>query len=51
MILDYEGKKSEKEILESINPIFLKPISGTPKAKSKLIRGDNLTVMKYCGVE
>jgi len=47
MILNYEGKKSEKEILDSIKPIFLKPVSGNPKSKSKLIKGENLEVMKY----
>jgi len=47
MILNYDGKKSEKEILDSIKPIFLKSISGNPKSKSKLIKGDNLEVMKY----
>jgi adenine-specific DNA-methyltransferase len=47
MILNFEGKKSEKEILDSIKPIFLKSISGNPKSKSKLIKGDNLEVMKY----
>lgn len=55
MILNYEEKKSEKEILENINPIFLKSISGNPKVKSKLIRGDNLAVMKHlidkCGLK
>ena len=47
MILNYEGKKNEKEILENINPIFLKSISGNPQAKSKLIKGDNLAVIKH----
>ncbi len=47
MILNYEGKKSEREILYNIKPIFLKSISGNPKSKSKLIKGDNLEVMKY----
>jgi adenine-specific DNA-methyltransferase len=47
MILNYEGKKNEKEILENINPILLKSISGNPQAKSKLIKGDNLAVIKY----
>ena len=47
MVLNYEGKKNEKEILENINPIFLKSISGNPQAKSKLIKGDNLAVIKY----
>lgn len=47
MILNYEGKKSEKEILDNIKPIFLKSISGNPKSESKLIKGENLAVMKY----
>jgi len=47
MILNYEGKKNEKEILKNIEPIFLKSISGNPQAKSKLIKGDNLSVIKY----
>lgn len=47
MILNYEGKKSEKEIWGSIKPIFLKSISGNSNSKSKLIKGDNLEVMKY----
>jgi len=47
MILNYEGKKNEKEILKNTNPIFLKSINGNPQAKSKLIKGDNLAVLKY----
>ncbi len=47
IFLNYEGKKSEREILESIKPISLKPISGSPQAKSKLIKGENLAVMKH----
>ncbi|MEM3587856.1 MAG: site-specific DNA-methyltransferase [Candidatus Jordarchaeaceae archaeon] len=47
MILNYKGKKSEKEILEGIRPIQLKSYSGNPKSKSKLIKGDNLEVMSY----
>ena len=47
MILNYEGKKSEREILDNIKPIFLKSVSGDSKSKSKLIKGDNLAVMKY----
>ncbi len=55
MILDYEGKKSEREIWNSINTISLKSISGAPEAQSKLIKGDNLAVMKHlidkCGLK
>lgn len=47
MILNYEGKKSEREILENIKPIILKSISGNPISKSKLIKGDNLEVMRH----
>ena len=47
MILEYEGKKSEKEILNRHNPITLKSISGNSKSPSKLIKGDNLAVLKY----
>ena len=39
MILNYEGKKSEREILDNIKPIFLKSVSGDSKSKSKLIKG------------
>lgn len=55
MILSYEGKKNEDKILESIKPIILKFISGNPKAESKLIKGDNLPILKHlinkCGLK
>lgn len=47
MILEYKGKKREKEILSRHNSITLKSISGNSKSPSKLIKGDNLAVLKY----
>jgi len=47
MILNYEGKKSEQEIFNNIKECHLKPVKGNPNAKSKLIKGGNLEVMKY----
>ncbi len=47
MILEYEGKRNEKEIFEAIKLINLKSISRNPMAKSKLIKGDNLAVLKF----
>ncbi len=47
MMLNYEGKKSRREILDGIVTIKLDSISGNSKAQSKLIKGDNLAVMKY----
>lgn len=47
MILNYHGKKSEKEIRENIKECNLKSVSGNPNSKSKLIKGENLEVMKY----
>lgn len=47
MILNYEGKKSEQEILNNIKKCHLKSIKGNPNSKSKLIKGENLEVMKY----
>ena len=47
MILNYEGKKSEQEILMNAKKCCLKSISGDPDSKSKLIKGENLEVMKY----
>jgi len=47
MHLDYEGKKSIEEIYSSIEPIKLKRIFGDERCKSKLIKGENLQVMKY----
>jgi adenine-specific DNA-methyltransferase len=47
MILDYEGKKSEEEIINNIKECNLKSIMGGSDSKSKLIKGENLEVMKY----
>ena len=47
MILTYKGKKTEKEILEYREKVFLKTIEGKIGSKSRLIRGENLSVMKY----
>jgi len=47
MFLNYEGKRSPDEILNSIEETELKFVSGIPQAKSMLINGENLTVMKY----
>lgn len=47
MILTYEGKKTEEEILNSIKNCKLKSLKGNPEHKSKLIKGENLEVLKY----
>ena len=47
MILEYKGKKSEKEILNMPNPITLKSISGNSESPFKLIKGDNFAVLNY----
>ena len=47
MFLDYKGKKSLDKIFESIEDIELKFVSGNQEAKSMLIKGDNLRVMKH----
>jgi len=47
MILTYDGKKNEKEIINSIKDCKLKSISGNPQSISKLIKGENLQVLKY----
>jgi len=47
MYLSYNGKKTESEIKNSIQPITLKHIEGNPDSGSMLIKGDNLRVMKY----
>ena len=44
MILNYQGKKSEKEIAESIKECNLKSVSRNSKSKSKLIKRENLVV-------
>jgi len=47
MRLEYKGKKSEREILIKNTPITFKSISGNSEAQSKLIKGENLAVLKY----
>jgi adenine-specific DNA-methyltransferase len=47
MILTYEGKKTEEEILNSIKNCKLKSVKGSPEHKSRLIKGENLEVLKY----
>ena len=47
MFLDYKGKKSLDEVFKSIEDIELKFVNGNQEAKSMLIKGDNLRVMKY----
>jgi len=47
MILTYEGKKTEDEILNSIKNCKLKSIKGNSEHKSKLIKGENLEVLKH----
>ena len=47
MILNYEGKKEEQEIINNIKEINLKSITGNSDSISKLIKGNNLETMKY----
>ena len=47
MSLEYEGKKSEREILGGFNSITLKSVTGKSEFPSKLIKGDNFLVLKY----
>jgi len=47
MQLEYKGKKTEREILNKQSNITLKSISGNSEAQSKLIKGDNLAVLKH----
>jgi adenine-specific DNA-methyltransferase len=47
MILTYEGKKTKEEILSSIKNCKLKSIKGNSQDKSKLIKGENLEVLKF----
>ncbi len=47
MILNYEGKKSKEDIWNNITSCNLQFISGKSGSKSKLIRGDNLQVLKH----
>lgn len=45
MLLNYNGKKSEREILQSTNKAVLKPASETV-SKNKLIHGNNVEALK-----
>ncbi|MCD5425228.1 MAG: site-specific DNA-methyltransferase [Methanosarcinaceae archaeon] len=47
MILKYQGKKTEKDIIENIKECNLKYVSGNSNNKSKLIKGENLEIMKF----
>ena len=47
MILNYKGKKSEKEIFENTKECNLVSVKGNQNSESKLIKGENLDVMKY----
>ncbi len=47
MKLEYEGKKTEEEILNSPGSIELNHIFGDKESKSKLIKGENLDILKY----
>jgi len=47
MILTYSGKKDERYIIENINDCKLKSLEGNPRSISKLIKGENLEVMKH----
>lgn len=47
MILNYNNKKTESEIIESIRNCKLKSIRGNIESPSKLIMGENLAVLKY----
>jgi len=47
MIIEYDGKKTEEEIKNKIDFCKLKSIQGNPNSSSKLIKGENLRVLKY----
>lgn len=47
MKLEYEGKKTEREILNKQSNISLNSVSGNSESESKLIKGDNIAVLKY----
>jgi len=47
MILNYPNKKTEDEIINKIEICKLKYIKGNISSKSKLIKGDNLGILKY----
>lgn len=46
MILSYEDKKTEKEILQSTPQATLEHAGGNYSSKNKLIQGDNLSILK-----
>lgn len=47
MIISYDGKKSEKEILEFDESVSFKKVSSGRHNKSILIKGENLKALKY----
>lgn len=46
MILSYDNKKTEKEILQSTPQAILRHVDGNSSSKNKLIQGDNLSILK-----
>lgn len=46
MILNYDDKKGEKEILKNTPKAVLKHSEGDPSSENKLIQGDNLPILK-----
>jgi adenine-specific DNA-methyltransferase len=46
MVLNYDNKKSEKEILENTPRAILEHSEGDPSSSNKLIQGDNLPILK-----
>lgn len=47
MHLDYYGKMDEQKIWDNIEPCVLEHVCGFQDNKSKLIKGDNLRIMRY----
>jgi len=47
MFLTYKDKKPEKKILTKIKDCKLKSVKGNSASKSKLIKGENLEILKY----
>lgn len=47
MILIYDGKKDKNEVINAIKDCKLKSVSGNPRSISKLIKGENLQILKY----
>ena len=45
--LNYDGKKTEEEIINQTRNCRLKSLRGNINSKSKLIKGENLDVLKY----